>query len=556
MVFQNYCLMMTPGFVKKAIDELQGDNHKEVIFTQVAYGLCFTILACLSMFLMRKYIISASRWIEYEIRKNLFVHLMKLDYRFYQENQTGDLISRCTHDLNDVRTLLGPGIMYIPNTISRIAFFLPVMLGISVELVLYETAIVVVILFLLLVLMPRLRPLYRAIQEQLAAINSRAWQVISGITTIRLYGSESHEQRRFSTLNAEYIRRNMSVAKIRGFLWPFLIYIFSMSQFFILLFGGKAVIDEKMTLGELVNFLILVSELTFPVLSFGWVMSLIQQGISAMERLNKVFDHPLEAVGKQVRFDAAVPVFALKNVQVAYEETRGFLLDLKELKILRGSLTGITGPVGGGKSTLINLLAGIVKQKAGSLKFQGQPLEEIKRSQLYQKLSLVPQEAFLFSKTISQNIGLSELNSIQQPRVRDASKKASLDREIERFRNGYEEIVGERGITLSGGQKQRATLARAFYAEAEVLLLDDSFSAVDAEVENRILDFLKKHRGKKTIVIASNRISALKLTERILVLDEGKIIQEGSHKALLSQAGTYKNLAQLQQMEMSLEKII
>jgi ATP-binding cassette subfamily B protein len=277
MLLHNYGFLQTPLYMKKALDEITTDNRFEVILPYLLLILAYTALTVVSMFLMRKLIIGASRRIEYSLREQLYQKLLALDMGFYQKNETGDLVSRCTNDLNEVRQLLGPGIMYVPNSLSRFVMFLPMMFRLSAPLLFATLLLMAFLMTLIMVVMPRLRPLFRYIQEAVGTINSRVWQVVSGITTIKLYSLEPIETERFKELNNDYIARHMRVVRFRGFLWPFFMFILALIELVVLVIGGRQVILQELTIGELLQFNVMVSHLMFPIMSLGWVMSLIQQ---------------------------------------------------------------------------------------------------------------------------------------------------------------------------------------------------------------------------------------------------------------------------------------
>ncbi|MCU0286195.1 MAG: ABC transporter transmembrane domain-containing protein, partial [Acidobacteria bacterium] len=314
MLVQNFCYLKVPQYLQVILDEISHLNRKNIIITHSLYILIFTVILAISLFLMRKLLINVSRKIEYELRERIYHKLLSVDYLFYQQNQTGDLMSRCTNDLNSVRTLLGPGVMYIPNSISRLFLFLPALLALSSSLMLIIGIIMVFLVILIVVLLPLLRPLYQYIQEAMGFMNNRVWQVISGITTIKRHSTEKIEIRRFKELNESYIKKQMAVVKLEEFLFPLFVFIFSVLDLLILWIGGKQVIRGQMTLGQLLQFSIMVTNLTFPVLALGWIMSLVQQGISAMGRINYILDHPVEDNTTKKSLTSPGPVFMTRNL--------------------------------------------------------------------------------------------------------------------------------------------------------------------------------------------------------------------------------------------------
>ncbi|MBN2432597.1 MAG: ABC transporter ATP-binding protein [Acidobacteria bacterium] len=554
MLLQNYGYVKVPEYMKRILDEVTTTNRLDIITDQLVWAGVFTLVTCICMFYMRKLIIGASRKIEYDLRARIFKKILDLDYAFYQGHETGDVVSRSTNDLNDVRTLLGPGIMYVPNSISRILFFFPVLISLSGSLMLIVSIILVVLTILIVVVMPMLRPMYRRIQESVAAINSRVWQIISGITTIKLYTLEDTEKERFRDLNREYIRRQMSVAKLRGFLWPFFISILGLTELMILWVGGRQVIAGELTIGELLQFNIMVGYLSFPVLSLGWILSLLQQGLSAMERINYLLDQPEERQAGQMKLADDAIEFRCRHLRFRYPGATEDTLHDINLHIPPGQVIGITGTVGSGKTTLLKLISGLLRPARGMIFINSRDICDIDPDSLFRRIALVPQDTFLFSRTIAENIALGDPSGVDPEQVREVTRQAGLASDIETFAQGFDEIVGERGITLSGGQKQRCAIARALYRTSPVLIFDDALSSVDAKTEKAILEAINALPTQQTLIIVSHRISALKNADIIHVLDQGIMVESGTHEELSAGSGLYARLARLQQMEMALSE--
>jgi ATP-binding cassette subfamily B protein len=553
MLVQNYSYMKVPQYMREMLDEISGQNRTPIIHKAIIYIILYTLILAVALFLMRKLIIGVSRKIEYELRRNIFHKLLSLDYLFYQQNETGDLMSRCTNDLNHVRTLLGPGVMYIPNSLSRLVLFLPVLIQLSGSLMLVIALIMMVLVAAIIKLLPMLRPLFQQIQEAMGTMNNRVWQAVSGISSIKQYTAEEIEINRFKDLNNQYIKKQMAVVKLQEFLRPFFFFIFSVTELVILWIGGKQVINGQMTLGELLQFNLMIGALTWPILALGWMMSLMQQGISALGRINYILDQPIEDQTTRQSLSSEEPVISIKDLTYSYPGHTSTVLKNINLTIKPGQTIGITGPVGSGKSTLLNILTGLLKPECGKVFINGTDICDIDLEDFYSHVAVVSQEPFLFSRTVSENISLGPYE-LPMEAIEKAAENAGLSKDIRAFHEGFSQAIGERGITLSGGQKQRVAIARALGKCAPFLVMDDPLSSVDSKTEEHILSSLEAHRCYKTLILVSHRISVLKIADIVYVLDDGVIVQQGSHNDLVGQTGLYANLARTQQMEMELDE--
>jgi ATP-binding cassette subfamily B protein len=552
MLVQNYGAVRIPGYFQKILDEITHANRPAEIGSLVLTACLYASVTVVSLYLMRRLIIGASRLIEYSLRERIYGRLLELDHSFYIAHETGDLVSRTTNDLDNVRTLLGPGIMYIPNSLSMFVLFFPVLFRLNALLMAVVTGVMAGVIALVFIVLPRLAPYFRRIQEATGAINSRVWQVVSGITTVKLHTMEPAEEKRFTALNKDFLGRNMATVKIQEFLWPTFIFVFSLTQLVVILVGGRMVISGVLSLGQLLQFNVMVGSLTFPVLSLGWIMSLIQQGISAMGRINTILEGPVERRTDWTRLDGESLTFTVRDLRYAYPGHDAASLDGISLSIGAGEFVGITGTIGSGKTTLVNVLTGLLRPPRGSVLVCGVDVRDIEPADLFSKISIVSQSPFLFSRTLAENIAMGHAGGKEG--VADAAELAGLSGDVAAFPDGYDQVVGERGITLSGGQKQRTAIARALMKDCPVVILDDSLSSVDARTESTIIDNLRKMRGGKTLIIVSHRISPLKGADRIYVMDEGKIAEQGSHAELVEKGGLYERLVRYQQMEKSLAR--
>ncbi len=499
---------------------------------------------------MRHLVIGVSRKIEYQLRKDLFSKLMEVDSNFYLQFQTGDIISRCTNDLNDVRTLLGPGFLYIPNSITRFALFVPVLLGLHSKLMIIVGSLMVVLVVLIVVLLPLLRPLFQQIQEQIGKINNFVWEIATGITTIKLYNCETAEEKNFSDLNQEYINRQMRLVKWRGFMWPFFIFIFSIAELFILYMGGTAVIEKEMTIGELLQFNVMIGYLTFPILALGWIMSLLQQGISALKRINQILEYEIQEKPIQLQDHYKKKQLRVEQLNYAFPPDYTPVLTGINLKIdlQKKQFIGITGEIGSGKTVLVQLLTALLPIPPEKVYIDYLDLYNVKEETIYPLFSMVQQQPFLFSRTIKENIIMAAGDELNEEKVQQVIQLAGLTKDIQQFPDKENQLIGERGIMLSGGQRQRLAIARALYKESPVLILDDALSSVDARTEEQILNHLKKLPSFRIIIFVSHRISALKNADNILVMKKGQIVESGTHVELMEKNGYYSRLARLQQL--------
>jgi len=552
MLVQNYGAVRVPAYFQKILDELTGANRGTVIGSLILTACLYATVTVVAMYLMRRLIIGVSRQVEYRLRERIYDRLLQLDYTFFQAHETGDLVSRTTNDLDNVRTLLGPGIMYIPNSLSMFVLFFPVLFRLNGLLMVLVSSVFVAVIALVFIVLPRLQPYFLKIQESTGRINSRVWQVVSGIATVKLHTMEAGEEERFLKLNQEFLQRNMATVKIQEFLWPTFIFVFSLTQLVIIFVGGRQVISGAMSLGQLLQFNVMITALTFPVLSLGWIMSMIQQGISAMGRINTILQGPVEQRSDWQRLQGPTVAFEVKDLSFTYAGHEKPCLRNVSLSISPGDFIGITGTIGSGKSTLVNVLTGLLKPVRGTVFVNGTDIRDIEPAALLQNFGIVSQSPFLFSRTLAENIAMGKDGAPDHPQVKDAAELAGLSGDVASFPQGYGQMVGERGITLSGGQKQRTAIARALMKDSPIVILDDSLSSVDARTESTIIDNLRRLKGEKTLIVVSHRISPLKGADRIYVLEDGKIVEQGSHADLVARGGLYERLVRYQQMEKSI----
>lgn len=550
MLIQNYFYMRIPGQVQAILDEAVAANRAAKIAHDLLLLGLYTLILAAALFAVRVLIIGVSREIEYKLRERIYSGLLQKPLSFYSQYATGDLLSRSSSDLADVRMLLGPGIMYVPNSLSRLAFFFPVLLSLSPRLLLWVGSLLLFLILLIAFLLPRLRPLYLSTQQEAGRLNEQVWQTLRGVGTISLFQSEGMFGKRFGRALDRYYRTQLRLVKRKEMLWPLFIFIFSLTEALTLLIGGRQVIAGTLTLGELLQFNLMIGFLTFPVFSIGWVMSSLQQGITAMSRINVILKTENQDCRDGVDISEHEPLnrVQMKALFFSYAANSEPVLRGIDLEIREGEILGLTGTVASGKTSLLRILGGLENPPPATLFLNGQDSCHFGRHRLMSSLSYVTESPFLFSRSIAENVALGEENPDLE-RVMQAVAWAGLTPDIERFPQGIHQLIGERGLTLSGGQRQRVGLARALYRRTPMLLLDDPLSHVDAETETRILGHLLSIPWVKMMVIVSHRVSTLKLAGRIVVLQDGRLCESGTHRELLARNGLYAHLAELQRLK-------
>jgi ATP-binding cassette subfamily B protein len=535
-----------------AVDKLQrgqADHRMILLFAALLVGI--SLVKGIFLYAQRWILIGISREIEFDVRNDLFSHLEKQDSGFYQRYRTGDVMARMTNDLNAVRMLLGPALMYSANTVFFTIFALYFLLHLSPWLTLVALAPMPLASILVQYLGHRIHDRFERIQASFSEISSQAQENYSGARLIRAFAREESQIGLFEKLNRQYIARSLRLVQLMGMLWPTLEFILGVSMVITLLAGGHLVIAHRISVGDFVEFNTYMILLIWPIIAVGWVINLFQRGTASVQRIDELLKaEPAiddRAADKSVGADSVLRgEIEFRHLDFSYGETP-VLRDIS-LKIPAGSSLAIVGPTGSGKTTLVSLLSRLYEAPAGSLLVDGRPVRDYPLAVLRRNVGMVPQETFLFSCTIRENLTFGRPDASAEEML-EAAEAAHIRAEFEEFPQGYETVVGERGVTLSGGQKQRAAIARALLRRPAILILDDALASVDTYTEERILGGLSSYTSASTTILISHRVSTVRNADQIAVLNRGRIVEIGRHDELLALDGYYAGLYQKQQLE-------
>ena len=574
--------ILFPLVLRHAVDGLQGGVTREKLLTYSLELMGVAAIKGIFQFLTRWIVIGISREIEFDLRNDLFRHLESLSYSYYQRTRTGDIMARATNDLNAVRMLLGPAIMYSANTIVFTAGALAFMLSISPRLTFYAFLPLPLVSITVQYFGKQIHERFEKIQAMFSEISARAQENFSGARVIRAYVQEEPEIAAFETSNREYINRSLKLVRLMGMLWPTLETLLGLAIVLVLWLGGREVVNGQsrielisnlgakttlflngsMTIGGFVAFNTYMVQLTWPVIALGWVINIFQRGTASMGRINEILieqseiqDSPevkAKAAGEGARVTQIRGEIEFRGLNFGYNGVP-VLHDIK-LRIPAGSSLAIVGPTGSGKTTLVSLIPRIYDTAPGTVWIDGKPVREFPLEALRRQIGFVPQETFLFSETVRENIAFGKEDATDAE-VSSAAEAANIAQDIEEFPEKYRTLVGERGITLSGGQKQRTAIARAIIRNPRILILDDALSSVDTHTEDKILNHLREVMQNRTTIFISHRVSTVRNADMIAVLHAGRIVELGTHDELLARNGYYSDLYNKQLLEEELAEV-
>lgn len=526
--------------------DMGGLRNKLIMYGLIIIGA--SLLKGLFMFFMRQTIIVVSRFIEYDMKNEIFDQYQRLSLAFYKRNNTGDLMNRISEDVSRVRMYLGPAIMYTINVSLSLIIIISIMLTINVRLTLYALAPLPILAIAIYYVSAMINVKSEQVQRQLSSITSYVQEAFSGIRVLKAYVREAHSRKEFRKEADTYLEKNEELYRINSLFFPLMVLLIGLSTIFTIYIGGQEAIKGNITTGNIAEFIIYVNMLTWPVASIGWVTSLVQRAAASQTRINEFLKitpeienpstEPLNLKGK----------IEFKNVSFVYPDTGIKAMNNVSFSIEEGQSLAVIGKTGSGKSTIASLIGRLYDVTEGEILIDNKNIKNVNLSDLRKSIGYVPQEAFLFSSTIAKNIGFGLENASEEV-VINAAKNAEVHHNIVDFPQGYETRVGERGITLSGGQKQRVSIARAIIKEPKLMIFDDCLSAVDTETEEKILGNLKRLIDKRTTLIISHRVSSVKHADSILVLDNGAIIEKGTHDELMEKGGYYKMMYEQQLLE-------
>ena len=533
------------------LETISSEELREVLLTNILLIIAASLISGFFTFLMRQTIINVSRYIEYDVKNQIFAHYQSLDQTFYKKNRTGDLMNRISEDVSKVRMYYGPVIMYGTNAIVLFLVIITYMYSVAPQLTVYSLIPLPILSIFIYKISNLINLKSTKVQESLSDLSSYSQESFSGISILKSFNLQRKIFDKFNNFALTSYRNNLSLAKIQAWFFPIILFLIGLSNLIVIYIGGREFINGNIEIGVIAEFIIYVNMLTWPVTLVGWVTSIVKQAEASQKRINEFLDSKssLEDGHLSIK-DRNSKNIIFKNVTFTYQRTGIKVFDSFNLEIEEGKTLGVIGKVGSGKTTLLDLLSRVYDPEKGSILYNNKDIRSFKINNLRGLFSYVPQNNFLFSDSIYKNIQFGNPDATNE-QVQKAAKLSEIDSEIDKFEKGYRTILGERGITLSGGQIQRISIARSLIKDSALYLFDDCFSSLDTDTEERLINNLKNRLKNKSVVIVSHRVSCIKHSDKIIVLENGKIIQQGTHKNLINMDGYYKELYNKQNSEIT-----
>ncbi len=533
------------------LETISSEEIREVLLTNIILIIAASLISGFFTFLMRQTIINVSRYIEYDVKNQIFAHYQSLDQTFYKKNRTGDLMNRISEDVSKVRMYYGPVIMYGTNAIVLFLVIITYMYSVAPQLTVYSLIPLPILSIFIYRISNLINLKSTKVQESLSDLSTYSQESFSGISILKSFNLQSKIFNKFDNFALLSYKNNLSLAKIQAWFFPIILFLIGLSNLIVIYIGGREFINGNIEIGVIAEFIIYVNMLTWPVTLVGWVTSIVKQAEASQKRINEFLDSRSSLKdGNILVKDRNSKNIIFKNVTFTYQRTGIKVFDSFNLEIEKGKTLGIIGKVGSGKTTLLDLLSRVYDPEKGSILYNNKDIKSFKINNLRGLFSYVPQNNFLFSDSIYKNIQFGNPDATNE-QVLKAAKLSEIDSEINKFEKGYRTILGERGITLSGGQIQRISIARSLIKDSALYLFDDCFSSLDTDTEERLINNLINNLKNKSVVIVSHRVSCVKHSDKIIVLENGKIIQEGTHKNLINMDGYYKELYNKQNSEIT-----
>ncbi|WP_423998394.1 ABC transporter ATP-binding protein [Maribacter sp. IgM3_T14_3] len=541
--------LIMPSYVNNSITvveqyikaEIEKSTAQDLLMEYILIIVSAALLSGFFTFLMRQLIINISRYIEYDLKNEIFDHYQKLSLNFYKKNRTGDLMNRISEDVNEVRMYAGPAIMYGIQTLTLFACLIPLMFIKAPTLAAYTLLPLPFLSVLIYQISKVIHKRSTIVQQYLSTLSTFTQEIFSGVSVIKAYALEPQTNKDLEKLAIEGKEKSVSLAKVNAWFFPLMILLIGISNILVIYIGGKQYLAGEIEVGLIAEFILYVNMLTWPVAIVGWLTSIVQRAAASQERINEFLNQESEIKNTPTHEHTVKGKIEFKDVDFTYQDTNINALKHLSFTINEGETTAIIGKTGSGKSTILDLVARLYDTTSGEILIDNEPIKNIDLTSLRESIGAVPQDAFLFSDSIKNNIKFGKEDATDQEII-DIAKDAVVHENIMGFSKKYDTVLGERGITLSGGQKQRVSIARALIKKPQIYLFDDCLSAVDTETEEEILSNLKKASKNRTTLIVSHRVSSAKNADKILVLDDGRLIQEGTHDELNTREGYYKDL--------------